>query len=104
MSRVPAMIAALLVLWLPFSVTAILAVVLAPLALLVDEWTYGKDLLRAMDKLGAALLGWGGRYTVSAECGSRKSECRLCRFVCRLLDIIDPGHCKGAAQREFAEG
>lgn len=100
MSRVPAMIAALLVLWLPFSVTAILAVVLAPLALLVDEWTYGKDLLRAMDKLGAALLGWGGKYTVSAECGSRKAECSLCRFVCRLLHLVDPGHCEGAAKRE----
>lgn len=100
MSRLPAMLVALLVLWLPFSVTAILAVVLAPLALLVDKWTYGKDLLRAMDKLGAALLGWGGRYTVSAECGSRRADCRLCRFVCRLLNVIDPGHCVGAAKRE----
>lgn len=100
MSRVPAMIVALLVLWLPFSATAILAVVMAPLALLVDEWAYGKDLLRAMDKLGAALLGWGGRYTVSAECGSRKAECSLCKFVCKLLDLLDPGHCKGAAVRE----
>jgi hypothetical protein len=102
MSRAPAMIVALLVLWLPFSLTAILAIILAPLALLMDEWTYGKDLLRAMDKLGAALLGWGGRYTVSAECGSRRSECWLCRRVCRLLDLIDPGHCKGAAEREGA--
>jgi len=102
MNRAPALAVALLVLWLPFSVTAILAIVLAPLALLVDEWAYGKDLLRAMDKLGAALLGWGGRYTVSAECGARRSDCRLCRFVCRLLDLIDPGHCKGAAEREGA--
>jgi hypothetical protein len=102
MSRAPAMIVALLVLWLPFSLTAILAILLSPLALLMDEWTYGKDLLRAMDKLGAALLGWGGRYTVSAECGSRKAECRLCRFICPLLNVIDPGHCKGAAKREGA--
>jgi len=102
MSRLPAMLVALLVLWLPFSATAILAIALAPLALLVDEWKYGKDLLRAMDKLGAALLGWGGRYTVSAECGSRRADCRLCRFVCRLLNVIDPGHCVGAAKREGA--
>lgn len=93
-------VVALLVLWVPFSAAAIIAIPVALWALVSQEWTYAKDLLRAMDKVGAALLGWGGRYTVSAECGSRRAGCLLCKFVCPILHLIDPGHCVGAAKRE----
>lgn len=91
-------LAAILLLWLPFSMTSVLAVPIALFAIAVEENVYAKDVLRAMDKLGAALLGWSGRYTVSAECGAH--PCRFCTLVCWLLDRFQPGHCKGAAARE----
>lgn len=94
------LVVAFFLLWLPFSAACLLAIPLALWAVLVDESAYAKDLLRAMDKVMAALLGWGGRYTVSAECGSRRSGCRFCRWMCGVLNRIDPGHCSGAAQRE----
>jgi hypothetical protein len=87
-----------LLLWLPFAVFSIVAVVLSPFAILLEEWTYAKDLGRAMDKLGAAVMGWGGHFTISAECGRRK--CHFCTFVCWMLDFVDKGHCAGAAERE----
>lgn len=90
---------AVFVLWLPFSVASIASVGIALWAVFSDQ-AYAKDILRAQDKLMAALLGWGGAYTVSAECGSRQAGCRFCRAVCRLLDFIQPGHCEGAAKNE----
>lgn len=94
------LVAAFLLLWLPFSLSCLLAIPLALWAVLTEESAYAKDLLRAMDKVMAALLGWGGRYTVSAECGSRRAGCRFCKLACWLLNKIDPGHCEGAARRE----
>lgn len=91
---------AFLLLWLPFSAAALVAILVALVAIVADERVYGKDVLRAMDKLMAAVLGWGGKYTVSAECGSRQAGCAFCRLVCRILNLADPGHCAGAAKRE----
>ena len=91
------LLAALMILWLPFSLAAIVAIPVSLVAVFI-EWEYAKNILRAKDKLAAALLGWSGRYTVSAECGA--SDCQFCRAVCLLLNLIDKGHCEGASKRE----
>ena len=96
-------VVAFFLLAIPFSLTAIAA---APV-MLVAAWRYesspyAKNLLRTADRLGAAFLGLGdGTRTVSAECG--RSQCRMCMLICKLLDWVQPGHCKGAADREFKE-
>ena len=87
-------------LWLPFSVAAVAAIPLCLAATWLEQWAYAKAVIAAMDRLAAAVLGWGGDYTVSAECGSRHKDCRFCRLVCRLLDLVQPGHCAGAAAHE----
>lgn len=89
-----------LALWVPFALFSLVAVMVAPAAVIFERWTYARDLGRGMDKLGAAVLGWGGDYTISAECGARRKACRFCRVVCRILDLVDPGHCPGAAEHE----
>jgi hypothetical protein len=91
------LLAALLILWLPLSLAAIVAIPVSLVAVFI-EWEYAKNILRAKDKLAAALLGWSGQHTISAECGA--SECKLCRAVCALLNMIDNGHCEGASRRE----
>lgn len=88
---------AFFVLWVPFSIAALVAIPVSLFAL-VFEWEYAKNILRAKDKLAAALLGWSGKYTVSAECGV--SDCKACKAVCWLLNFLDPGHCEGAAKKE----
>lgn len=89
---------ALLVLWLPFSIAALVAIPVSLFAIFF-EWDYAKNILRAKDKLAAALLGWSGKYTISAECGS-EADCFLCQTICSILNWIDPGHCAGAAAKE----
>ena len=94
-------VAAFFLLAIPFGITAVLA---AFVGVLVSPWygnsVYATNLLRAADKYGAAFFGLGdGSHTVSAECGSRK-DCKVCILVCMFLDLIQKGHCKGAAKKE----
>ena len=89
-----------LALWLAFSLLTLAGIAAAPVAILAGKWGYAKQLGASMDRLGAAVLGWGGDYTISAECGSRKATCRFCILVCKLLDMAQPGHCAGAAKNE----
>lgn len=97
------MLTRLLVLWVPFTL-GLLLVIPVSLVLLFDPEGWGKyprDLYRAMDKTCAALLGWGGFYTISAECGSRRKHCRLCRLVQKLFELIgQPDHNVEAAKNE----
>lgn len=89
-----------LALWLAFTVLTLAGIAAAPVAILAGRWGYAKQLGAAMDRLGAAVLGWGGQFTISAECGSRHKDCRFCKLACRLLDLVQPGHCAGAATNE----
>lgn len=90
--------AVVLILWLPFSLGGLVAIGASLIAILCDWYTYGKNLLRAMDKVLAALFGFSGYFTLSAECGV--STHPLAKLLSRTLDLIDPGHCVGAAKNE----
>ncbi len=91
-------VAIILILWLPFSIGALAAIVVSLAAIILEENEYGKNVLRAMDKTLAAVLGFSGYYTLSAECGvcTRQPWVSL-RW---LLNKIQAGHCEGAAARE----
>ena len=74
-----------------FSVVAMFAGLVGLLALPFKP-QYTANVSHSMDMLLAALMGWDGRSTVSKECG--KSTCRLCRFLCAVLDrILEKDHC-----------
>lgn len=47
---------------------------------------------------GAAVVGYTGQYTVSAECG--KSECKACKLVCAFLHLLDRNHCANSSAKE----
>lgn len=88
----------IVVLWLPFSIGCILSIITSLIAIAMDENEYGKNVLRAMDKVLAATVGFSGFFTLSAECGvSNESPWMGLR---KILDMIDPGHCEGAAKNE----
>jgi len=86
------------ILWLPFSIGAIAAIIVSLIAILLNEVRYGKDVLRAMDKLLAAVLGFSGFYTLSAECGiATTAPWNQLRYA---LDLLQKDHCIGAAKNE----
>lgn len=86
------------ILWVPFSLGSIAAVVVSLLAILFDWQEYGKNVLRAMDKTLAAVCGFSGFYTLSAECGvSTKQPWVLLR---KLLDLLQKEHCVESAKHE----
>lgn len=91
-------LAIIIVLWLPFTLGCLAAGLASLLAIICGWHDYGKNLLRAMDKTLAALLGFTGYYTLSAECGV--SPHPLAILLRKALDLIDDGHCVGAAKNE----
>lgn len=93
-----ARLAILIVLWLPFTLGCLAAGVVSLLAVIFGWERYGKDVLRAMDKTLAAVLGFSGFFTLSAECGVATGA--PWTWLRAALDLIQPGHCVGAARNE----
>ncbi len=93
-----AKLAVLLVLWLPFTLGCLVAGFVSLLAIIFDWQEYGKNVLRAMDKVLASVLTFDGYHTLSAECGiATKQPWVALRW---LLNKIESGHCEGAAKKE----
>lgn len=88
----------IMILWIPFTLGALASIVTSLIAILFDRNAYGKDVLRAMDKTLAAVLGFSGYFTLSAECGATTRQ--PWRALRSVLDMIQPGHCEGAARKE----
>ena len=95
-------LAILFVLWLPFSLASLVAIVVTFCVILFgskeQQQGYGKNVLRAMDKVLAAVCGFSGYYTFSAELAY--TDWPPFVFIRRMLDKIQPGHCSGAAVNE----
>lgn len=95
-------LAVLMVLWLPFSIASVIAIIVTFFIVLFGteklQQGYGKNILRAMDKTLAALCGFDGYFTFSAECGVATSQPWIA--VRAMLDKIQPGHCEAAAKNE----
>lgn len=76
---------------------ACIAVMLMLGILLGSAWS--KNVFRAGDKTLAAVLGFSGFHSLSAECGAGGSV--LCRALRPMIDFaFGEGHCIGAARNE----
>lgn len=84
--------------WIVITLFIIASVPAALVALISNNWMYATRILLAQDKLVAAVWGWSGLRTISAECG--KSECRFCKWVCRMLERAERNHCTDAMKDE----
>lgn len=91
-------LALIILLWLPFSIGCLLAIPASLFAIALEENTYGKDVLRAMDKVLAAVCGFSGYFTLSAECGASNDQPWI--GLRKILDMIQADHCEGAAKSE----
>lgn len=90
------LLAAIAILWIPFSLAALVSIPMLLWGMLTDDETIWRPVGRAMDKLLAAILGFSGMYTLSAELGAGD---RL-QWLRKVLDYIQPNHCGGAAFNE----
>lgn len=91
---------AIILLWLPFSLAAIVAIPVLLYGLLTEQESIWKPVGRAMDKLLATLFGYSGDHTLSAELGASTDY----RWLCKFLDLFEADHCKKAAKAEGLVG
>ena len=63
------------------------------------------SLLIAIDQCGNVLIGGDPDTTISTHCGLRLAASDpgwlthiFCRPVCRMLSLVDPGHCAAAKE------
>lgn len=89
-------ILAVLLLWFPFSLAALVAIPMLLWGLLTEDESIWKPVGRAMDKLLAAILGYSGNHTLSAELGASTDYAWLRKF----LDLFENKHCIKAAKGE----
>jgi len=94
----------LLVIWLLFCAGAVIcfAAPLVSVILVIIQPSLRQqriqNIVRSMDRLNAALLGWSGANTISGECGA--DNCRFCTWVCKILNVAEEGHCRKTAVNE----
>lgn len=91
---------AILILWLPFSLAAVVAIPVLLWALATDRESVWRPVGRAMDRLLATLLGFSGNYTLSAELGDSVRY----QWLRKFLDWIKPDHCHQSAVNEGLKG
>lgn len=81
-------------LWFVASLAA-LASILGGLvvAIVAPRSRFARNLLVAHDQAGNALLGGDPDETISSVLGKRTSTCRMCRWICHLLNGAESDHC-----------
>lgn len=65
---------------------------------------YLKNLLVSFDQLVNAILGGDPDEFLSTRLARGRDTCAACRFVCRVLDWIDAGHCDRSLRSDTSEG
>lgn len=53
----------------------------------------------AIDQFVNVAFGGYPDETLSSRMGKRP-KCKVCRFICRLLNIIDPNHCQKSIEMD----
>jgi hypothetical protein len=84
----------LLLIW----VFGIISAILTPISLL-GPYKWAKNNFTGLDQHCNSFFFRGDPdETISSRCGKRikEQDCRYCRFLCRILDWGDKGHCERA--------
>lgn len=57
--------------------------------------------LYSIDQLANAMVGGNPDETVSSALGKKQRRgCKLCRFICGILNIVDPNHCEKSIEED----
>jgi len=63
-------------------------------------WKYVKNNLITLDQGFNTLFGGDPDETISSRCGKRVETCKLCFYLCKLLNKIDNRHCKESIEKD----
>lgn len=88
------------ILWVPFLVGTIAALIAALGFVFDPEDGYFRNNIYALDRAAAAALGCSGKFTCSAEAYARSGSHRGWVMLRWVLDRIEKDHCKKAADKE----
>lgn len=58
------------------------------------------NILVGMDQLANAVAGGDPDETISSRCGKREKSNRLCKWLCKMLNKLDPRHCADAIEAD----
>ena len=65
--------------------------------------TYLRNLLIGLDQGINTLMGGDPDETLSSRWGKEVARCAFCRWVCRVLDYFDTGHCQKSIEPDRGE-
>lgn len=85
-------------LWMLFSCCCFAAPFLAMFFRWYPKGSYVRRFVRAADRLIAAMLGYSGRFTLSAELADHSSH----QWLRDILNLVEPNHCEIEAMEEGA--
>ena len=60
---------------------------------------YLKNILISIDQFINTLFGGDPDETISSRCHKYKNR-KICRFICRMLEKLDNGHCERALEKD----
>lgn len=84
------------------AIELLLVIILGLIVMTALGSVWAKNVFRAGDKTLAAILGFQGYATLSAECGAGSSA--GCDFGRAVIDAVcGEGHCAKAARDEYAD-
>lgn len=94
-----ALLPLILLCYISFAIACVVSIFLIPVSLVFKEFKYARRVLLAQDRVLASVMGFDGTSTVSRECGllASSGRCGWCCLLCKLLNLLDPGHCERAA-------
>lgn len=85
-----------------FALGCVVAYFAAWIGLICGKTRYAGNIVKAQDKVIAALFGYDGTKTLSKECGQaveRGTKCFFCKLLCNVLHYaLERGHCKKEAK------
>jgi len=61
---------------------------------------YAKNIGTWISQTANTFTGGDPDETLSSRMGKKRKRCRVCNWICHVLDWIDPGHCKAAVEKD----
>lgn len=71
-----------------------------------QTWLYVLNWILLVDLVANCLLGGDPRETLSSRMGKQLQEgdCKLCGWICYVLDRLDPDHCQASIDPHRGDG
>lgn len=87
-----------IILWIFFTIGCLVTPLLALFFSFVPKNHYLRRVVKAADRMMAAILGYSGKFTLSVECGTEPNL----MWLHDMLNVIQKNHCENEVFEEHA--